>query len=107
MTEGNDKQDTAASGSVAPPCSAGFLFDPGKPEPRARRKPRKLMHVLDAGPAEDDACMVVMSCRRCDLTTEWFRMPSVTAAKRGFPCPKCNGGDFATNQYNEYVPAIP
>ena len=70
-----------------------------------RRKPRKLMHVVDAGPCEsrDHETIVVMECNRCDLKTDWFAMPTVTAAKRGIECPRCSGKEFSTNDYGEYV----
>jgi DNA-directed RNA polymerase subunit RPC12/RpoP len=65
-----------------------FEIEPETPKPR--KKPRKLMHVYDAGPAEDGQCMVVFLCGRCDHKTDWLLAKNVTEAKRGMPCPKCN-----------------
>lgn len=65
-----------------------FEIEPEPPKPR--QKPRKLMHVYDAGPAEDSQCMVVFYCWRCHHKTEWMLARSVSEAKRGIPCPKCN-----------------
>ena len=81
------------------------LFEKGEPVP-SRKKPRRkfLMHVVDAGPAgTGDQCMTVMQCGRCDLKTEWFMCQTVTEAKRGISCPKCNGKEFEANQYGEFV----
>lgn len=69
----------------------------------APTKRRKLMHVMDAGPAEDAGNMVVMQCNRCDLKTDWFYMRTVTEAKRGIPCPKCNGVEFETDDDGDYL----
>ena len=52
---------------------------------------------------EDNWCIVMMHCSRCDLFTDWFQVQTVTEAKRGVPCPRCNGIEFKTNQYGEYV----
>lgn len=66
-----------------------LLFDlPAAP----RAKPRKLMHVIDAGPGECDAAkydMVRFWCQRCGLETDWQEVLR-TEAKRGVPCPNCN-----------------
>lgn len=64
------------------------MFD--KP-PRA--KPRKLMHVCDAGGCSSEdgtGALVRMACRRCGHETGWMVLETVTAAKRGIPCQKCN-----------------
>ena len=63
-----------------------------------RQAPRKLMHVCDAsGCCEEDGtgAMVRMKCPRCDHETEWLYLRTVTEAKRGLPCPKCNAGQPA------------
>ena len=78
-----------------------MLFDKG---PRRRSKPLKRMHVLDAGPGEDGWHMVRMACSRCDLETCWFQVSTITEAKRGIPCPKCNNLPFKTDEYGEYEP---
>ncbi len=66
------------------------------------------MHVVDAGPGcevDDNMwCHVRMECERCELATEWFQVRTVTEAKKGIPCPKCEGRVYATNEYGEYVP---
>lgn len=84
---------------------AGTLFDMGPVVPKERRKPRKLMHVVDAGPGctADYATIVVMECNRCDLRTDWFQMRNVTEAKRGIECPRCSGKKFEVDKYGQYV----
>lgn len=52
-----------------------------------RRKPRKLMHVCDAG---DDCAK--FHCGHCGYTSAWLYFETVTEAKRGIPCPQCNVG---------------
>lgn len=67
---------------------ADRLFDM---PPKPRRKPRKLMHVYDAGDCGFDAGKVSVRfrCDRCGHKTDWqFHMMS--EAKRGIPCPTCN-----------------
>jgi hypothetical protein len=49
-----------------------------------RQKPRKLMHVRDAG-ADD---MVQFECARCGYRSRWQQM-GMARAKRGIPCPAC------------------
>lgn len=65
------------------------MFD--KP-PRA--KPRKLMHVCDAGdgPCSNDETPISVRylCPRCGHETGWMGARTVTESKRGIPCPKCN-----------------
>lgn len=59
----------------------------GRP-PRAMRG--QLMHVYDIGGSESNPdCQ--MRCKRCGFASEWLRFDSVTEAKRGLPCPACNG----------------
>lgn len=54
--------------------------------PRSR-KPRKLMHVYDAG----DYNHVWMKCAHCGYDDGWQRKDNtLTELKRGLPCPKCN-----------------
>jgi len=59
-----------------------------------RKAPQKLMHVCDA---RGDCCgddgsgaTVRMQCVRCGYETGWLDFLTVTEAKRGIPCPKCN-----------------
>lgn len=65
---------------------------------KTRAKRRVLMHVIDAGPDTGpsdpgDTDLVRLGCSKCGHETCWQRM-LVTEAKRGMPCPKCNGGTF-------------
>ena len=67
------------------------LFD-DKPAPRRRGQ---LMHVSDAGyggcsDSGRSAVNVTLTCRKCDYQSEWLRFDTVTEAKRGLPCPRCN-----------------
>lgn len=58
-----------------------------------RQAPRKLMHVSDASGCCDEegrGALVRMECRRCGYESGWLDLPSVTAAKRGLPCPTCS-----------------
>lgn len=48
----------------------------------------QLMHVCDASDASGLICE--MLCRKCGHRTDWLRFDTVTEAKRGIPCPKCN-----------------
>jgi hypothetical protein len=66
-----------------------LLFDVSEPD-RKRASPRVLMHVVDAGPGCDDAEQVVMQCGKCGHKTGWITVRTMTEAKRGQPCPKCN-----------------
>lgn len=52
------------------------------------RRPRiKRMHVSDAG----HGC-IEFTCRHCGFCTGWIRDEwTITANRRGLPCPKCNG----------------
>lgn len=65
---------------------------PGKP-PRA--KPQWRMRIDDAGepptkPPPGMTQYIRYVCPRCGHDAGWHFMPSVTAAKRGLPCPVCN-----------------
>lgn len=63
--------------------------------PKAPRAPRQWrMHVIDAGDSNDDELPVIarFACVRCNTETEWTKVGSVREAKRGLPCPTCNGG---------------
>lgn len=95
------EDNTENSGELR--CSTAFLFDVGEKPVKPRKNPEKLMHVYDAGSGEDNWCMVMMHCSRCDLYTDWFQVRTVTEAKRGIPCPRCNGVEFKTNEYEEYI----
>ena len=55
---------------------------PPKPQ---RQKPRVLMHVSDAG-----CGFTQFTCNKCGHETDWLIFDSVSEAKRGMPCPKCN-----------------
>jgi hypothetical protein len=54
-----------------------------------RAAPRRLMHVCDAGNGEEGT-LVQFHCARCDHRSEWLRGITVSEAKRGLPCPRCN-----------------
>lgn len=50
------------------------------------------MHVADVShdDFDDGLATVRMNCARCGYESDWLAL-SVTTAKRGIPCPKCNG----------------
>lgn len=54
---------------------------------RSRAKPRKMMHVIDAGEFPDGRPMVSYKCQTCGYMTGQV----VDKAKKR-PCPKCNAG---------------
>lgn len=49
------------------------------------------MHVTDAGIREDGAEIAVYKCSKCGHETGWTEFKNITEAKRGIPCPQCNG----------------
>jgi len=52
---------------------------------RPRRKPRIMMHVIDAG-----AEAIEFKCNKCGFS-DWYENDfTIPEAKRGEPCPKCN-----------------
>lgn len=53
--------------------------------PKPRQPRRVMMHVIDAGNE-----VAKFQCVKCMNETGWLRYSSVTEAKRGIPCPKCN-----------------
>lgn len=58
-----------------------------------RRPPRVLMHVLDAGDhcgEHEGEVIAVMRCKKCGHKNDDLVFRSVTEAKAGIPCPKCN-----------------
>jgi hypothetical protein len=62
------------------------LFD--KPAPRRRGV---IAHVVDAGHGcGGNGRFVQFGCRICDWRSEWTTMSTVTEARRGIPCEKCN-----------------
>lgn len=67
------------------------LFD--KPP---RRRPRVMMHVLDAGSSGccDEAGSSIevacFRCRHCGYESDWIRIRNLSDGKRGHPCPRCN-----------------
>jgi len=82
-----------------------FNFEKYVP-PKIRQRPRKRMHVIDAGDCGvvcDGDHIVVMQCNRCKLTTDWFPVANITEGKRGIVCPKCEGLPYDTNEHGEYV----
>lgn len=63
---------------------------------RPRRAPRVLMHVEDAGHLPGGRKGIVFQCSRCGHNTGWIRDEhTVSANKRGLPCPQCNREDLA------------
>lgn len=56
--------------------------------------PRKtrgyLMHVTDAGIGEAGGHNCFLTCARCGAESGWLKFDTVTEAKRGLPCPRCN-----------------
>jgi len=62
--------------------------------PKMPRKKREwLMHVYDAGDGTDGYEMACcFECDQCGHKEEWVNVRTVTEAKRGIPCPKCNEG---------------
>lgn len=80
--------------SLFPGVVAGVVAEP--PKPRAKR--RVLCHVIDAGDTggcEGHEADVRFKCQKCGHETDWIRMPTASAAKRGIPCPNCNGPEAA------------
>lgn len=68
------------------------MFSGHKPP---RQPHRKLMHVCDAGDTgcgtDDERDVIVkFACVRCGYESDWMRCSTVTEAKRGMPCPRCN-----------------
>lgn len=62
---------------------------------KQRKKREWLMRVIDCGNGncgqlKDGEQFVFLKCGRCGHESGWITLPSVTAAKRGIPCPKCN-----------------
>lgn len=60
------------------------------PETITKQRRRKLMHVADAGEFGDKGPICMMQCAKCGEETDWLEFESITEAKRGIPCPKCN-----------------
>lgn len=63
--------------------------------PHAPRRPRiTRMRVTDAGDnccgLEPGAFLACFKCHRCGHEEMWVKMQTVSEAKRGLPCPKCN-----------------
>ncbi len=57
------------------------------------QRPRVMMHVVDAGNLPGGGKGIVFECRRCRYNTGWLHdNQTVTANKRGLPCPRCNRG---------------
>lgn len=54
-----------------------------------RRMRGQLMHVCDAGCGEEKQ-VVQFQCAKCKYQSDWCEFDTVTEAKRGLPCPKCN-----------------
>ena len=57
-----------------------------------RRRPRVLMHAIDAGSFPDGKDAAQFACRRCNHNSGWI-YASRSEARRGIPCPICNHVD--------------
>jgi len=61
-----------------------------------RARPRVLMHVSDAGDSGELSAsgrakpLCQMRCAKCGAETGWLLFDTVTEAKRGIPCERCN-----------------
>lgn len=56
-----------------------------------RRTRGQLMHVSDAGyGGSARGVNVQFQCANCEYISGWMKCETVTEAKRGLPCPKCN-----------------
>lgn len=72
------------------------LFGEVKPYHRMPQKRRVLMHVFDAGDCHTGAAddlgkpMCRMKCSHCGTETDWLVFDTVSEAKRGIPCERCN-----------------
>lgn len=62
------------------------LFPETKPP---RRCARALMRVYDAGDC-NAGHIVQFRCARCGYDSGWVHVRTITEAKRGLPCPRCN-----------------
>ncbi len=57
---------------------------------KPKRTNKKLMHAVDAGTFPDGRDCAHFICSRCGHDDGWSGV-TMTVAKRGIPCPKCNG----------------
>lgn len=60
--------------------------------PRSRPRRKFVMHVHDAGNAEEGAIIAQFRCKRCGHETDWLVCETLTEARKGIPCPLCNKG---------------
>lgn len=62
----------------------------------ARKKARVMMHVIDAGASDiayegfEDGGIALYKCGKCGHESVWTPFRTISEAKRGMPCPKCN-----------------
>ena len=66
----------------------GTLFDPPP-----RRRPRVIMHVIDAGHADGIGAgkhLVHFQCGKCGHDGGWWVVGSVSEGRKGAPCPVCS-----------------
>lgn len=68
---------------------AADLFLQTKPP---RKKPRVLMHVIDAGDGAEFGTphCARFKCKTCKRETDWSGYGTITEIKRGIPCDNCN-----------------
>ena len=59
---------------------------------KPRKKREYLMHVCDSNSDDDGIQDVRFKCYRCGAETDWMEIPTITEAKRGIPCERCNKG---------------
>lgn len=65
------------------------LFDGTDHQKPPRQRPRVMAHVTDAGV---DA--IEFECGKCGWNSGWLVNDfSISEAKRGIPCERCNGSD--------------
>lgn len=63
--------------------------------PRPKRPHIWRMHVEDAGDDGEREVVAKFRCARCGAETGWIGGLTVTAARRGLPCPQCNPNHYA------------
>jgi DNA-directed RNA polymerase subunit RPC12/RpoP len=69
-----------------------------------RRQPIKRMHVIDAGMSDMKGCQwLEFKCSRCGYKEQGHYTETVTEAKRGLPCPKCNENGKYHPSHDLYV----
>jgi len=57
---------------------------------RSRRRRVWRMQVIDAGDGHGSDMVAQFRCSRCGTETDWLVIRTVSEAKRGIPCHRCN-----------------